>query len=312
MTAADTETAVVLGVGPEGHLASGTIAFAVEAATRLGLGVEVVHVVPSLVGGLSGTWETGITLDDLAAEGQRGLDAAVAAVRARMGDAQPVTGTLVRGPGVVATFVERSRQAELVVLERHHVTRLHQIMEDSVVAGVAARAHTPVVAVPADWTPSHLPRPITVGVEDAARAAAELWTALGLAAATDVPVRAVRATYLPEAFQEILRRQVQEQEFLSAARAELIRDAALPPAVCEKVPCTFEARWGSAADVLVDLSGTSSLLVLARRDPRLPFGSHLGPVVRHVLREATCPVMVVEPTLHAPIDAEQSLATVGA
>ena len=64
----------------------------------------------------------------------------------------------------------------------------------------------------------------------------------------------------------------------------LMRDAQLPPSVCERVPCTFEVRWGRAAEVLVDASAASSLLVLARRDPRLPFGSHLGPVVRQGLR----------------------------
>ncbi|HRD59843.1 MAG TPA: universal stress protein, partial [Nocardioides sp.] len=49
------------------------------------------------------------------------------------------------------------------------------------------------------------------------------------------------------------------------------------------------------AEILVKASAASSLLVVARRDPRLPFGSHLGPVVRQLLREAECPVMVVEP-----------------
>jgi hypothetical protein len=28
----------------------------------------------------------------------------------------------------------------------------------------------------------------------------------------------------------------------------------------------------------------------------MPFGSHLGPVLRQVLREAKCPVLVVEPS----------------
>ncbi len=108
----------------------------------------------------------------------------------------------------------------------------------------------------------------------------------------------VRATYLPQAYQEILRREVKEQDFLTAGREELIRDAQIPVSVCERVPCTFEVRWGRPEEVLLDAAAASSLLVLARRDPRLPFGSHLGPVVRHVLERAGCPVMVVEPMLH--------------
>ena len=109
-------------------------------------------------------------------------------------------------------------------------------------------------------------------------------------------------TYLAEAFQEILRREARRDDFLLLAREELVRDAQLPASVCERVPCTFEVRWGKVAEVLVDVSAASSLLVLARRDPLLPFGSHLGPVVRQVLRDAECPVMVVEPSLPRAVD----------
>jgi nucleotide-binding universal stress UspA family protein len=146
-----------------------------------------------------------------------------------------------------------------------------------------------------------------VAVEDAQRANAELWTALGLAAASDLPVVVVRATYLPEAYQEILRREASEDDVLAVAREELIRDAELPESVCERVPCTFEVRWGRPAEVLVEASADASLLVLARRDPTLPFGSHLGPVVRQVLRHARCPVMVVEPSLNPPVHATDSV-----
>ena len=79
--------------------------------------------------------------------------------------------------------------------------------------------------------------------------------------------------------------------------------------VCERVPCTFEVRWGRPEEVLLDAAAASSLLVLARRDPRLPFGSHLGPVVRHVLERAGCPVMVVEPMLAQSISADDAQPT---
>jgi hypothetical protein len=59
----------------------------------------------------------------------------------------------------------------------------------------------------------------------------------------------------------------------------------------------------------VDASAASSLLVVARRDPLMPFGSHLGPVVRQVLREAECPVMVVEPMLARSISADYAQPT---
>ncbi len=223
--------------------------------------------------------------------------------------------------GVVASLIERSRDAQLVVLEHRHLGRWERLSDGSVTAGVAARAHAPVVSVPHGWHPATKPRPITVAVEDATRADAELWTALGLAAATDLPVQVLRVTYVPEAYQEILRRGVNEKDLLHLAREELIRDAELPASVCERVPCTFTVRWGPPAEVLVEASSVSSLLVLARRDPRMPFGSHLGPVVRRVLRDAECPVMVVEPSLakatstYAPVNMDsaspQTPVTVG-
>jgi nucleotide-binding universal stress UspA family protein len=303
MNNADTEAAIVVGVGHEGHLSDGTIAFVVDTAEKLELGIELVHVVPTLVGGPTGTWEVGITFDQLLAEGQARLDEALARVRARVGGRQPVSAELVRG-GVVASLIDLSRHAQLVVLERRHLGRWARLTEGSITAGVAARAHAAVVSVPQGWQPPRRPQPITVAVEDAKRADAELWTALALAAASDLPVSVVRVAYLPEVYQEILRRETNEEDLVRLARKELIRDAQLPESVCDRVPCTFVVRWGRPAEVLVDASADSSLLVVARRDPLLPFGSHLGPIVRQVLREAECPVMVVEPTLARAISAE--------
>ena len=305
MNNVDTEGAIVVGIGHDGHLSDGTIAFVVDTAVTLELGIELVHVVPTLVGGPTGTWEVGITFDQLLAEGQARLDEALARVRARLGGQQPVSARQVRG-GVIASLIDLSRGAQLVVLERRHLGRWARLTEGSITAGVAARAHAPVVSVPQGWKPPRRPWPITVAVEDAKRADAELWTALGLAAASDLAVQVVRVAYLPEAYQEILRREANEEDLLRLARKELIRDAHLPECVCDRVPCTFLVKWGRPAEVLVDASACSSMLVVARRDPRLPFGSHLGPVVRQVLREAECPVMVVEPTLARPISADDS------
>jgi nucleotide-binding universal stress UspA family protein len=297
---ADTEGAVLLGVGPGGHLSPGTVEFAVTTAIQLSLGIEVLHVVPMLNGGPLGTWEAGITIDELVRQGQERFDDAVERVRERMAGAQPVTGLVLHG-GVIDTLVERSALAQLVVLERRDAGRWERWSRGSVTAGVAARAHAPVVSVPAAWQPPGSALPITVAVEDAERAAAEIWTALGLAAAEDLPVVVLRAAFLAPAFDEMLLHRPRHDQVTAAARRELEQDVALAADVRERIPCTFEVHWGRPADVLVDASRESSLLVVARRDPALTFGSHLGGVVRRVLREAVCPVLVVEPTLADPV-----------
>jgi len=297
MTNADTESAIVVGIAPEGRVSDGTIAFVIDTAASLQVGVHLVHVVPTVVGGPTGAWEVGAAFEQLVAQGRAGLGRALARFRERADSAVPVEASLLRG-GVVATLVERSRTAQLVVLEHRHVTRWEAFTSGSVTAGVAGRAQAPVVSVPAGWHPRLRDLPVTVAVEDATRAASEIWTALGVAAAGDRPVRLLRVAYLPQAYQEMLRREVDVEDLLGSAREELERDARLPDIVVERVPCTFEVRWGKPAEVLVEVSAASSLLVMARRDPRMPFGSHLGPVVRQVLRDADCPVMVVEPALH--------------
>lgn len=307
MTTTHDERVIIIGVGPYG-LAGGTVALAVEAADRLDLDLEVVHVVPTLAAWPTGTIESGLALEQMTHAGRVALDVAAGKLRAAVGGRHVVSSELVHG-GVVDGLVSRSAGAALVVLERHAHTRWQRVVAGETTAQVAARGHAPVVVVPPDWQPSSSVLPITVGCEDAQRAAAELWTALGLAAAVDRPVRVVRATYLPEAHQEFLRREVKARELLKGVRAELVRDAGHIAQACEGVPCEFEARWGRAADVLVELSSRSSWLVVARREPHLPFGAHLGPVVRHVLTEARCPVMVVEPTLHEPVQVAQATAT---
>lgn len=289
------EGPILIGVGPEGRLSEGTLGFAVTSAKQLGIGIGLVHVVPRLVGGPTGTSGVGIGLDQLVSEGQARLDDAVRRVRDRMSGAQPVHGRLLRGP-VVDTLVEQSAFAQLVVLEHRDLPRWERWGSSSVTAGVAARAHAPVVSVPAEWRPSDSPRPITVAIEDAPRAPAEIWTALGLAAVNDARVVVLRATYLAPAIEEMLRHEVDHEQMMVAARDELARDVNLPAEICDRVPCTFTVRWGRPAEVLLTATERSSLLVVARRDPTLPFGSHLGPVLRQVLREAKCPVLVVEPS----------------
>ena len=299
MVARQGHGAIVVGVGPHG-LAPGTISLVVEAAEHLGLNIELVHVLPTPDAWPSGLVETGVALVELAKAGRAALASAADLVRAEAGTSRGISARLVHD-GVVPGLVDHGRHARLLVLERHDHSRWERALTGETIARIAAHAETPVVSVPAGWLPSQRTLPITVGCEDADRAAAELWTALGLAAATDRPVRVVRVTYLPQAYQEILRREVRQRDFLDATRHELARDAALPAEVCEGVGCQFEARWGRPSEVLVELSSSSSLIVLARRDPRLPIGSHLGPVVREVLRASRCPVMVVEPTLREPV-----------
>lgn len=60
------------------------------------------------------------------------------------------------------------------------------------------------------------------------------------------------------------------------------------------ISVTIEARHDHPADALVSASKQADVLVLGRHDPQLPLGSHLGPVVRAVLRAAHSPVLLID------------------
>ena len=62
-----------------------------------------------------------------------------------------------------------------------------------------------------------------------------------------------------------------------------------------RVPVELVVRHAPVAPALTELSAECDLLVLGRRHAHLPFGSHLGPVVRSLVRDSACPVVVVEP-----------------
>lgn len=301
--AVDKDTAIVVGVGhgaQGGHLSAGTVEYVAAQAEALELGVQVVHVVPLHTAANSRMRDVGPTFDSLVERGQRSLDQAVRTLRDRLGSRVPVSGELLRG-GVVPCLVDRSRSAQLLVLQRSEASRWDRLTNGSTIASVASAAHAPVVAVPAGWSPPAVPRQITVPVDDATRSRAEIWTALGMAAAHDVPVRVLRATYIPSVYEQLLLPDTSHHDLLVCARAELERDVDLSRDLRDEVPVTFEVVFGRTVEEIVNAGRSSSLVVLARRDPRFALGSHLGTVVRHVLREATCPVMVVEPTLGEPV-----------
>jgi nucleotide-binding universal stress UspA family protein len=52
---------------------------------------------------------------------------------------------------------------------------------------------------------------------------------------------------------------------------------------------------GRASEWVLAEAEAAELLVVGRHDPLVPVGSHIGPVARAILREATCPVLLASP-----------------
>lgn len=292
--AAGTTIGVLLPV-PAGGLDDAALDAAAEEARTRGCGIELAHVVHVTIGVPASSDQVHQVDSSLGEVGRRVLTAAATGLRDRLGDDVPVTSELFFGP-VVATLVERSAGAEVVVMPRRELSRLERLVTSSVSNGVAARAHVPVLSVPPGWRRSPTrPRIVTAAVDHPETSgAAEIGCALERAAATGAALHVLRAAWVPQPYQGVVFQDQTREELLVEARRELEDATRHLVDAHPEVSVTWDVVWERPVDALVRASHRSELLVLGRRHPSLPVGSHLGPVARSVLRHSEGPVLVVE------------------
>ena len=271
------------------------ISFAATEAARAGCGVHLVHVLHLLAQGPEVALLSEI---DLERAGRLALNHALELARDQVGEGSPVTSELVVGGPVVPGIVDAAGvDATMIVLEHRDLSRAARIVTRSVASGVAAHARVPVVSVPSSWAEGTYGRAptVTVGVDVPDRSGPVLRAAVAAARARGAVLRVVHTWNLPTGYDDIIVSPEEHTTWSDRAAGEI--EAALD-ALAEDlsdVPVQIAAQRGYAADVLLDASRSSDLLVMGRHDPLLPMGSHLGPIVRAVLREARCPVLLVDP-----------------
>ena len=267
--------------------------YAVGEAARAGCGLHLVHVVHRVTQGP----ET-VLVDnaDFERAGRAALDGALERAGGLVPEEVTVTSELVWG-GVVTSIVDIGATARLIVLERRPLSRMMRVVTRSVSSGVAAHSRVPVVSVPARWSPvrsSGAVPTITVGVDVPERSEHILRAAAQAARSRGTRLRVLHTWAFPGAYDDLMMSRVEGDEWAARAKAEI-------QMVLDEiddligVPVTIEARHAFPSDALVEASRTSDLLVVGRHDPLVPMGSHLGPVARAVLREATCPVLLADP-----------------
>jgi nucleotide-binding universal stress UspA family protein len=223
------------------------------------------------------------------------------------GGVVPVTQALRRG-GVVDHLVELSGSAHHIVLQHRQQARLLRVFTGSTAAGVAAHAHLPVVSVPELWSgPSN--HDVVVGL-DRDHDTALLQHAFAEAFARDARLTVLHAWYLPPLYDDALVDHTDLHQWREGVRTRI--EAALLPfrARYPDVDVHVELEHMRPADALVERSARSDLLVLGRTWAT-PAVSHLGSVTRAVLREARCPVAVVdavEPEVPRPSDARETVS----
>lgn len=289
MTDQTTTAPVVVAVGPEG--VESALDFGVEEARRAGCGVHLVHAVQIVAASVE---TVVVPLMEMEKLGRETLSLAFERAENLVGDDVPLTHELRRGRPVTV-LVEVGRDARMVVLEHRHRSRLHRALERTVAGGVAAHARVPVAAVPIGWkrTPE-TERVVVAAVDVADRSQEVLRTAATEARSRGATLRVVHAWDVPDPYEQLL--QVGEEERWNTRAAVEVGDAvAALGELVDGLEVAVRIHHGRPLDGLLEASEGAELLVIGRHDPLIPIGSHIGPVARAVLREATCPVLLAAP-----------------
>jgi nucleotide-binding universal stress UspA family protein len=270
------------------------LAFAAGEAVRAGCGLHLAHVVHHLIA--QGPPNVLVTETDVEQVGRQALNAALDRARDLV-EGIPVTAELAIG-GVVTTLVDVARDARMIVLQRRDLSSMMRVVTRSVSSGVAARARIPVVSVPSHWSPArtHGDFPtVTVGVDVPDRAEPVLRAAAAEARSRGAVLRVLHTWTFPSAYDDIILTRTESEEWADRASAEIQTEIDILGDEVAGVPVQIEARHAYAADALIEASRETTMLVIGRHDPLVPIGSHLGPIARAVLREAECPVLLVDP-----------------
>ncbi|MBL0887765.1 universal stress protein [Myceligenerans indicum] len=190
-------------------------------------------------------------------------------------------------------LVQRSQTADLVVVGRRGLGTVSRALLGSVSSTVVARAHGPVVVVPYEAGTGN-PRRVVVGVDMPYDADLILEHAFAEAescgCALDV-VRALDVSLLGDALREYESYGMTQRAATQEGLEQEVRTWS------EKFPTVSAAlavRGGPAASVLVRGTTSDDLLVVGGRRHNRVAGRILGSVTDRVVREATCPIMVVK------------------
>ncbi|WP_148616336.1 universal stress protein [Nocardioides rubriscoriae] len=197
----------------------------------------------------------------------------------------------VEGDWVAATLARIGRHARYVVIERTHHGRLHRLLSGSTAEGVSFKVPAPVLSVPPGWSPETSgTAAVTVGVQDIDEVPALVGLGATEATARGVDLVVVHAAAPPQGH-DVADVDVR-QDWID--RAHLRLDASIGDAV-EPFPdlkVRLDVVPERPLDALLQASTGSALLVLGRRHHEHAWGTHLGPVVRRALLDATCPVLL--------------------
>jgi nucleotide-binding universal stress UspA family protein len=232
-------------------------------------------------------------VEELRTAGEHALQAAELRI-AQIDPSIPVTSEISTAPRAHA-LVETARSATLIVVGRRPVAGLRRILTGSTSTAVAARAKTPVIAVPASWSRALRHRRIVVGTDGSAEGQDALAFAFAEAARRHTSLATVRAWQVPVRwYGDFVPLTSEEPDWKQLAEVSLAEDLAGWSERYPDVPVVRVVEYSpTPAELLIDSVEDAALLVVgARGDGGLP-GLDLGWTARSAIAHAPCPVAVV-------------------
>jgi nucleotide-binding universal stress UspA family protein len=195
--------------------------------------------------------------------------------------------------GPASTLIERSADAELVVVGAHGRSMLSRLLLGSVSHHVATHAHCPAVVVRGTTRPASAP--VAVGIDDSVTARLALEVAFGEAALRGVPLVVFHAWQdLPATGYGVWAPPPDLTEELRGEAERLIADALAGwPEKYPEVEVHTRVEHNHPVTAAVVESEQAQLVVLGAHGRGHFAGMDFGSVPSAAVRECRCPVMVV-------------------
>jgi nucleotide-binding universal stress UspA family protein len=258
-----------------------------EAAAR-GLPLELVHVVTPMIA----TGPYGATADPALRQAGREVLARGERLAGEVAPQVEITTTLLTGSRPEAV-VHEADDADLLVIGAPPDDVMGRLWTGPTVMGIVARATCPVLVVPEQASPTRAPE-VLVGLKSTRHCDHLLGTAFAMARQTQSDLRILHVWHMVSPYDEAIAERLPtpewEREEILAIEGQIIDLRMAYPDVQVRVSLVH----GKPAHTLVAEARNADLLVISR-PVHGGYLHHLGSTARTVIRESSCPVLVVPP-----------------
>ncbi|MBO3085675.1 universal stress protein [Cellulomonas fengjieae] len=227
------------------------------------------------------------------------LDAAVERVRSEAPGVE-VTADVEADRSVPRALIRLSSDAHLLVVGSRGRGGFEGLLLGSVSSAVAAHAHCPVVVVRQvpDASSTSGVRPVVVGVDGSPTSVRAIDLAFDQASWRNAPLVAVHAWDLPAMMGPVPPWTLEEVEQLLVTEKAVVAESLAGHADrYPDVKVETVVQLGAPAPVVLDAASDAQLLVVGSRGRGGFGGLLLGSVSQVVVSHASCPVVVVQPSV---------------